>query len=85
MKDYYTRKKQWKPPIKRKEGGKRPHVHYKPEEHGGMPHHQECPHAKDREGRNTTYNEEQHRDVARILAAYSPNTAVESVQKDIAI
>jgi hypothetical protein len=43
-----------------------------PEEQKGYLQHQHCPPAKHREDRNTKYHEEQHKDVAGILAAPPP-------------
>jgi hypothetical protein len=44
----------------------------KPKEQEGMPHHQQCLHAKRREDRNPKYHEEEHKYVACILAAHPP-------------
>jgi hypothetical protein len=44
----------------------------KPEELEGMPRHQHCPPAKHRKDKSPKYHEEQHKDVARILAAHPP-------------
>jgi hypothetical protein len=47
----------------------------KPEEHEGMPQHQQCPPAKHGEDKNPKHHEdEQYNYVARLLAAHPPKT-----------
>jgi hypothetical protein len=54
-------------------GARREKTHMpKPEEHEGMPQHQDCPPAKRREGRSPKYQEEQQKEVARILEVHPP-------------
>jgi hypothetical protein len=61
---------------------KKPDRPNKPKEQEGMPRHQHCPPTMHREDKNPKYHEEQHKDVALILAPHPPKT-VEREQKYI--
>jgi hypothetical protein len=54
------KKKQWRPPTKKKKRGKKP----KPEEQEGMPQRQHCPPEKRRGDRSPQDHEDQQKDVA---------------------
>jgi hypothetical protein len=56
------KKKQWRPPSKKKKRGKNP----EPEEQEGMPQHQHCLPEKRRGDRNPECHEEQQKDASSI-------------------